>query len=234
MVDHPGEPIQPLDFAFLLNHYDAELARKDRLTDSLAFPAGVLIAVVGAVCLVGQNFSYTPGRLKTAFTAMLCGDGVAAIGCLICLAIAYHGRSYEYIPRLGVLRKAQTDLVEWHEQIGGKVEDAARDFEDELERRIITAADRNALNNDRRTGFLYLARVWLYVLLATGTATGLTYIADTIQSPKSIPTVRIENISDLGKALNMANKPATQPAPPPPKPAFPENRVIKEGTIPKR
>jgi hypothetical protein len=67
-----------------------------------------------------------------------------------------------------------------------------------------------------------------------GTATGLTYILDTAWTPTKTPTVRIENLSDIGKALNMANKPATTPAPPPPKPAFPENRVIKEGTIPKR
>jgi len=225
--------MEPLDFDFLLNRYDAELARKDKLNDSLSFPAGILIAVVGALCIVGQNFSYTPGRLKPIFTLLLVGDGVAAVGCLICLGIAYHGKSYEYVERLGVLRKAQLDLFEWYEQIEGKPEDAATDFREELDSRIIEAADRNALNNDRRTGFLYLARVWLFVLLAMGIATGLTYIVDTVQNPKKTPTIRIENFSDLGKELNMASKPAIA-VPAPPKPTFPENRVIKEGTIPKR
>jgi hypothetical protein len=63
--------------------------------------------------------------------------------------------------------------------------------------------------------------------------TGLIYIGDTMQNPKKIPTIRIENFGDLGKELNMA-QPAQVPTPPPPKPSFPENRVIKEGTIPKR
>jgi hypothetical protein len=52
-------------------------------------------------------------------------------------------------------------------------------------------------------------------------------------SAHKTPTIRTANLSDLGKSLNMPNKPAIQPAPPPPKPIFPENRVIKEGTIPK-
>jgi len=129
----------------------------------------------------------------------LVGDGVAAIGCLICLGIAYHGKSYEYVERLGVLRKAQLDLLEWYEQIDGQPEDAAADFRDALDSRTIKAADRNALNNDRRTGVLYLARVWLFGLSAMGIATGLTYIVHTVQNPKKIPNIRIDNLNDLGR-----------------------------------
>lgn len=84
---------------------------------------------------------------------------------------------------------------------------------------MIHAADRNTLSNDLRSKWMHYSRIALFFVLGFTTLAVGPYVAD--------------------QRLNMRNnmpareapKPVTQTTPTaaPPRPSFPENRVIKEG-----
>jgi hypothetical protein len=190
-----------MDLDFLKAQYDSEIERKEKLTESLALPAGVLIALGGAIGLMAQSFSYRNPALRDFFVWTLGADAVTFGVCLVCLASAYHGQEYEYLPRLGQLHEAERRLLEWYEQVGGTRAEAKADFEAELTDRIIKAADRNALSNDIRSGYLYWARVTLFLVLALAAVAGFAYVLDAAYKPNVIPVIRIENLGELRKEL---------------------------------
>jgi hypothetical protein len=188
-----------MDFNFLKDRYDFELERQEKLTNALTLPAGVLTGLVGGLSILAHNFSYEPRVLTPLFVVLLASDAIIGLVCLAFLGVAYHGREYEYLERLGILYRAEQEWFAWYAAIDGSAADAAKDFSDQLEQGMIKAADRNALSNDQRTGFLYQARVWLFMLLFFSTLTGLAYVADAVSRPKLIPEIRIENLRDVGR-----------------------------------
>lgn len=226
-----------LDDEYLKERYDFELERKDKLTDALAFPVGILTALTGGVALLAQNFSYKTGGITTAFISIVVGDFFAFLVCVVFLVIAYHSREYRYIERLKELYAHLHKLREYYSDGPGD-EGAEELFEEQFRYRIIEAADRNALSNDKRTGYLERARFWLIAVIVFSIAAGIVYVADAVYRPEEpTPVIRIENFTDLAKELqNMAKTPASQPQPqrPSPPPEFPQNRILREGTIPKK
>lgn len=231
------------DLSFLKDGYDAELERKDALSEALTLPAGVLGALVSALAIMGQGFLYQAGQATAFFIAFLAADGVCLLGCLIYLGLAYHGRKYMYLPRLGELVDAQRDLLRWHADNGSSEAEADKEFHAHLKERLVEAADRNALNNDRRGAFLFAARVWLFVLLAMTAVTAIAYMTAragnaerNVVHIESLPPLKIEGIETLVDAITMAKTPPPQQQPPTPqpKPQFPSNRLVKEGVVPKK
>ena len=69
--------MEPLDFDFLKDRYDAELARGSRLTDSLGLPVAALTAFGSLIAVMGQGFSYAPGGRSIFFEAVLVADCAA-------------------------------------------------------------------------------------------------------------------------------------------------------------
>lgn len=234
------------DLSFLKDGYDAELARKDALSEALTLPAGVLGALVSALAVMGQGFPYQAGQQTTFFVIILLADGVCLLGCFIYLALAYHGRDYMYLPRMGELADARRDLHRWHANNGGSQVQADEEFAQELKERLIAAADLNGLNNDRRSGFLFVARVWLFALLTLTAVTAGTYMTAAAGNAErnvvhieSLPPLKVEGLETLVNAITMAKTsapaPQQQPAPAPtPKPQFPSNRLVKESAVPKK
>ena len=102
--------------------------------------------------------------------------------------------------------------------MAGGVDEVIDDFEDELTRRIIDAADRNTRSNDRRSKFLHWSRVSLFAVLISVACSGVLYVFD--QKRFVMPTQQAPHTA--------APRPTPQP-PAPHRPSVPENRVIKEG-----
>jgi hypothetical protein len=204
------------DIEPLLRRYDLELDRRDKLTSALSFPVGVLSGLGGLLAAMARSFTYREPLLTVIFSVLLVAAVVAVAVALIFFGNAYHGETYELLPTLGELGAARRNYSEYYED---NEKAAYQDFEDNLRFRIIEATDRNANSNDRRQGYLHRANITLFIVLVLTALTGIPYVSDQVRNLMAPPTL-----------------PQTRPAPTSasnqPKPEFPPNRVIREGTVP--
>ena len=83
-----------MDVGFLQDRYDFELARRDKLTDSLNLPIGILTAVGGLIGVMVSGFSNQIPWLESAFILILALDLAAFAISLIFLARAFHQQKY--------------------------------------------------------------------------------------------------------------------------------------------
>ena len=63
-----------MDVTFLKDRSDSELARKDKLTDSLNLPIGILTAVGGPIGVMVSGFSYQIPGLNKIFVTIVALD----------------------------------------------------------------------------------------------------------------------------------------------------------------
>lgn len=242
MPDNRSSPMEnPLDDKFLKDRYESELARKDKLSDSLGLPVSVLIVLGGLVVTMARGFSYGHPRTTLAFLVIV---GITALSFLCSLwyvSHAYHGNyEYERLPSLNDLYKALNDYRTYYLEYPNATDEemeqlAFDDFDGNLRWRIIQAADRNAKSNDGRQRCLHLAIVWLFVVLLGTLASAVPFGVDQVLEPVKTPVVHIDSL-DGRKDPVMPQTPAPpQPAPKPqaevkptaPKPEFPANTVFR-------
>lgn len=175
---------------------------------------------------MARSFSYESEWTTIVFVCMGVIDVAGFIACLCLFGRAYHAQTYEYLPLLGDLETADRQFAEYNrhlEQTGGTVEET---FELHLRQQIIRAADSNTESNDRRSKWMHQGRIVLFALLGTTALMGVPYLADQLNQ-----RVRIEMSKDSQLPTPAAPAPqANQSAPP--KPAFPPNRIIREGQEP--
>ena len=170
-----------LGFDFIKDRYDFELERKDKLTDALTLPIGVLTVLGSVLGAMAQSFSYVNPVLTRAFMGFVVADVIAFAVCLVYLACAYHAQAYVYLPSLKDLHQADTDLKEFYESAGLPQEDASGDFARSLEGRMIEAADANTASNDRRSSLLHRSRVALFAVLVFTALAALPFVADQLR-----------------------------------------------------
>jgi hypothetical protein len=144
---------------------------------------------------------------------------------MVYLSRVYHRQTYVYLPKLGDLHAALNEWRDFYQEVKGSAASDEDFFEREFRGRIIDATDRNTETNDVRSAHLYWARVWLLTVLWVTTIAGISYVADQVRHlmPGPAPT-------------RQTPQPATtapESSPPRP-PAFPPNREIREGDMPRR
>jgi hypothetical protein len=214
----------PLDFDFLKSRYDFELQRREEQTASLGLPVGVLGGLGSVVALMARSLTWSDVTLIAFFAPLLVLDIIAFVVCMVYLSRVYHRRTYVYLPKLADLDNALTEWRDFYQN--AKVPGADEDFfEHEFRKRIIDATDRNTDINDERSALLYWARVWLLTVLWLTTFAGIPYVADQVRHFMPRPAA--------------TQQPAPQPTATPQSshpqpPAFPPNREIREGDIPRR
>lgn len=212
---------QGLDFAFLTDRYDFELERKEKLTAALALPVGVLAVLGSGGIAMVRSFTYRDPTLNALFLGFLFAGLGAFSLCLWFLAHSYIAQKYVYLPLLAELKRFEDEMMEYASVMAGGESEVRDDYERELRRRIIAAADTNTLANDWRSRWLHWSRITLFVTVVFAYIAGIFYMADQVRF--AMPTQE-------------APKPASQATTPqgsaPQKPSFPENRIIKEGREP--
>ena len=192
------------DFDFLKDRYDYELRRREQLTAALTLPVGVLTVLGGAMAAMARSFSYQDGLLTWLFGVLLGLAVIAFFLCIFNLGRAYHRQTYIYLSLLGDLQKTREtwralykevyqraryeeeyqsgpddDSLQHEEQL---LREQADDlFQLELEKCIIDAADRNTLNNDRRSRYLFWARVAIFAALVLTAIMGIPYVVDQVR-----------------------------------------------------
>ena len=208
---------------FLKERYDFELGRKDQLTSALTLPVGILTGLGGLLAAMARSFSYAVPFLTRMFVTMMVVDVIGFVVCLSLLARAYHAQTYVYLPLLADLEAAEHEFRDFNRYVEGTGGEVEETFSSHLRERIIKAADANTQSNDRRSKWMHSSRIALFWVLGLTALAVFPYVADQVQN-------KAKNIMAPG-----AQKPTqtqTPQGPAPPKPSFPENRVIKEGREP--
>lgn len=249
MPDNRGSPMEnPVDDKFLKDRYDSELARKDKLSDSVGLPVSVLIVLAGLAVTMARGFTYAHHRLTFVFVVLVVLSGISFLCSLWNLAHAYHGRhDYERLPSLNDLYESLNEYREYYLEYPNaddehKEQLALEDFDGNLRHRIIQAADRNAASNNNRQRRLHLGIMWLFAVLLGTLLSAVPYGIDQALLQPKTPVVHIDNL-DGRKDPVMPQTPAppqTAPDQRPkaeskpterPKPQFPANTVFRDDKV---
>jgi hypothetical protein len=82
--------MEPLDFNFLKDRYDHELARKEQLTAALGLPVGVLGGLGSLLAVMVRSFGFQNDATTWAFGFTIVPAISCFFGCLLQLVRAYH------------------------------------------------------------------------------------------------------------------------------------------------
>jgi hypothetical protein len=235
MSNNRESPMEiPLDDKFLMDRYDYELARKDKISDSLGLPVSVLIVLGGLVVTMVRGFSYSNRSLTIPFLIVAAIDGVAYAFALWYFAHAYHGNyEYERLPSLNDLFTALNDYRAYYDH--DDEDRAMEDFDGSFRWRIIQAADRNATSNNGRQRCLHLAIVSLFCVIVATVIAAVPYGIDQVLAFARTPVMHIDNSDRKDSPMAQtpastqtppASRPQSGPQPSGPKPEFPANTVF--------
>lgn len=86
-----------------------------------------------------------------------------------------------FLPLLGELERTRQEFLEMSQVMAGGEAEVMEEYEKELRRRTIDAADRNTLNNDERSRLHYWARVSLFAVLTLTAVAGVPYVVDQVR-----------------------------------------------------
>ena len=177
------------------------------------------------MALMARSFTWSDGLFTGIFAAFLVSAAMGFVVCMVYLSRVYHRQTYVYLPKLADLDNTRSEWREFYE--AAKVSEPADEdfFEHELRKRIINATDRNTDINDERSALLHRARVWLLSVLCLTTLAGIPYVADQVRHNMPRPAATQQNPQPTTSTPQ-----SSQPQPP----AFPPNREIREGDIPRR
>ena len=128
-----------------------------------------------------RSFSYNGVVLTPAFGVLLATTAIFFLLCLFDLGRAYHRQKYLYLLLLSEIEQSREEFIEYARTMAVGDAEMMADFETELRRRVIDAADRNTRNNDERSRLLYWARIELFALLALTAAAGIPYVVDQVR-----------------------------------------------------
>ena len=157
-----------MDVNFLMGRYDGELKRKDQITSAVSFPVTILTFLGSVVVTMAKGLSLeTPPVTIGYFMATATWVGFTSRS-LWLLSRAYHGSTYEYLPRLTEIEEFRGD---------GTI---SPEFDELFRRGIIDATDTNAVTNDVRQAYLDRGNVFLLVAVVIGAMCGGFYVADQI------------------------------------------------------
>lgn len=129
---------------------------------------------------------------------------------------------------------------------------AKQDFQEFLSQKYISATNENTWNNDSKSERLHSANLFLIFTLCSALVCSVPFLYADLNKPEKIHRIRINNVSEISlleeKTMNRdtspqspsANLPSSNPQTNPPSsdlpkpPPPPENRMIKEGSIPEK
>lgn len=168
------------DAGFLKDRYDYELRRREELTTALTLPVGVLTVLGGAMAAMARSFSYEGGSVTWAFGAFLILSVLAFGMCLLLLARAYHPQTYIYLPLLAAIKQSEEEFLKFSNVIAHEGAEVLDEFDSQLDEHVISAADHNTRNNERRSAQLHLARIALFAVLILTALMGIPYVVDQV------------------------------------------------------
>lgn len=194
-----------------------------------------LIAVYHLIrSFYGRTYAFieTPGELKTYYDELL----------------QHHRNLSDYYKSL-----EEYYGVEPREKNYPEPEELAeQDFQEFLSQKYISATNENTWNNDSKSERLHSANLFLIFTLCSTLVCSVPFLYADLNKPEKIHQIQIDNLHKIfsleEKPMNRESTPQSPSASPPPSnpptnspssdqpkpPVAPENRMIKEGSIPEK
>jgi hypothetical protein len=161
-----------MDLDLYKEFYDREWERHEHLLSAVNTPISILTLLAGGLVLMGKGFESDEAILQWSFwIAMAISAGLVSL-CVYLVVRSVHGYRYHRIPLPTELALHYETLKEhYNQQRKPGLTDPA--FEKYITDRYIAAADRNAVNNIKRDGYLYLANRVLVLAICSTASTGI-------------------------------------------------------------
>lgn len=164
-------------YEFYKELYFHEIERKDKYTNSLAIPIGVLTIFGGIIFsyfkIWSEDLITVQWFSKKLFILFLILSVFFVLCAVFCLTRGIIGYAYSYISPPERLEEYRQVLLRWYESQGNSVEEASMDFKDTITQQYIDCIQINTLNNDSKS-------VWLYMCFLSLTATFILILFCTI------------------------------------------------------
>ncbi len=118
------------------------------------------------------------------------------------LTKSYHDYEYDFVPYATDLEKAYRELVDYYHSVGQGIEQADEDFKLSLIERLVTAHQKNAYNNDSRSGHLHNANQTLIYCLVLALLCAIPYFFRTLNVPSGVQKVETVNTNEMPGPTN--------------------------------
>jgi len=188
----------------LRDSYKFELERKDKLSNSLTLPVGVLTIIGSLLGLLSKDFSFRDENLSWFFgVPIVVGAVLFAIAAVLIILAYYHYR-YDYVPTPRDIREHEEKLRSYYEATldGDKALAAQRATEymaTMISKLYEEAVYVNAKNNDTKSAYMHNASSFLIGSLAFVMLAVVPYTIDARAKGKEVYEVRVVNSQDLNK-----------------------------------
>jgi hypothetical protein len=164
-------------------HYFHEVERRRDLNSSLTLPLGVLTALFAAIAAMLGSISIPFDRVEQVL-AILCGFSALAGGVAISYALrAVIGYTYRHPTSMG-------SLAQWREKAlseGISRHRVDEDIQQIMADQYAQGAEKNSVNNDRKSGYIHTVGIWVAICLALVILSGLPYVYSRMMAAPTFP-----------------------------------------------
>ncbi|MGZ8285009.1 MAG: hypothetical protein ACXW27_03920 [Allosphingosinicella sp.] len=161
-----------MDFDNLVRtHYFHEADRRRDLNSSLSLPLGVLTALFAAIAAMIGAVSDPPGAMEAAVLGFASAAAFAGLRSIYFVIQAYLGYEYAHPPTMGEMSRWRAEIM----SAGYSAFRANQEVEALMAARYAVCAERNALNNDQKSGYIHKAGEWLSGCLVLVILAGIPY-----------------------------------------------------------
>lgn len=139
--------------------YFHEIEARERIHARLQIPLTLLLAVLGAVVFLFQNFDYQAGRwtaLRAMFVFFFCFGVIGLTLGILWFVNALYNNSYWFLPDSNTTATYRQRLTETYSAWDGREQLIADAMDAYLMRYFVEYAAFNARVNDRRSAFIHL------------------------------------------------------------------------------
>ena len=154
------------EFSFCKEHYFRELDRKAALTNALALPIGISTLISSGLVYVAKEIGVVSSRTDLFITSLLLAGTIFLLIAIVCLCKSYLGYTYQYIPAYADLQSYRTKLQGYYHGKPNADDLSEVDVNTYVFEKISISAQNNFDNNNRKSGYIYLANRALVVALA--------------------------------------------------------------------
>ncbi len=220
---------------YFKDHYEFEWQHRAYLSNAVNLPLAVGTLLGSAAAVMGQKFPYQNDYWTFAFLGLIVSSVLCMAYAAFCLWRSFVGYKYKRTPTPLVLKSYYDELLQWHQSHKNGEVSADQRFEDYFNERLAQAAEVNADNNKKKSGYLYQCNATLGIaafLLALSVA---PYLVQSNRQGETTYTVRIVKDERMEES-SVPDDPET-PEPPeeaqptPPEPTMPPNEDIREHEI---
>lgn len=174
-------------------HYKFEWNHRAYLSSSSNIPIGVMSVIGGALTVIIQKFPYNSSVETTLFIFCVSLSIASLLAAVIYLFLATIGYQYERIATPKKLENYYNELLQWWEENGGGEKEAQEDHANFVLSKLAEATEINALNNKKKSLYLYKTNFLLAVSFVFLAISSVPYLVKTAHNEQTVYRVELVN-----------------------------------------